>query len=75
MLMREEPMPREKHREAEDRAAEELRTTLFRAVEAAVGIDGLPRDRALGVLTLEAQRNALLLLSAPDKGDPDSDKV
>lgn len=75
MLMVEDGMSREKHNQAEDRAAEELRVTLYRAVEAAVRTDGLPRDRALGALMLEVQRNSLVLLQQPDKGDSDTDKL
>jgi len=53
----------------EDDRAEQFTDTIRRAVEAAVVTDGLPRDRVLGLLAVEIQRNALLLLSAPDNGD------
>lgn len=53
----------------EDEKADDFSVTIRRAVEAAVVTDGLPRDRVLGLLAVEMQRNALLLLSSPDNGE------
>lgn len=56
-------------RKREDSRAEDFAITLRRAVEAAVEIDGVPRDRVIGWLSAEVTRNTLLLLPDPDNPD------